>query len=276
MQSDSLLLTALCTLRSKVAHLDVFALDISDLVLGFWLLCNQLVSLFSFILMSHLIRVVNVCVQLWHPCGRWREGKNFIQSLPLPLSIIQPCVSPLPRVAWKTKPVCLSYNKDQPRWTIRANGRQQSFLRIPLNFIDADTKFFPNTNIYTNEIKENTKNENSMSNLKEGLIRLFTLAHCSALFLHHNYFGNESFSLVSDSSLFSVLLFQWDNRKVNCYSTGFFFYLKGSLHYFIKCCSPRPSVLEVNFAVLVLFQTLNMIEVFDCCDLKFLKTNTKV
>lgn len=195
------------------------------------------------------------------------EGKGGIpshqlHSSPLPLSIIQPGVSPLPQVKWKIKPICSSYDKDQPKWTIRVNGRKQSFLRIPLNFHNADIEFFSNTNIYTNEIKE-------ISNFKEGLIILFTLAHCSALFLHHSYFGNKNFLLVSDRSQFSVLFFQWDNWRVSCYLTDFFFYLKDSFHYFTKCCASRPFVFEMNVAVLVLFQTLNMIAVFDCCDLKF-------
>lgn len=76
------------------------------------------------------------------------------------------------------------------------------------------TEFFPNTNIYKNEIKEKTNNTNSRSNLKERPITLFISAHCSTLFLHHSYFGNENFFLVSDNSLFSLqqegkLLLNW-------------------------------------------------------------------
>lgn len=151
-------------------------------------LYNQLESLFSSILMSHFIMAENIYVQLWHPWAPWREGRYFIQSLLLPISITQPCVSPVPWVKWKINPVYFSYNKDQPRWTIRANGRQQYFLRIPLNSIDADIKFFPDTNIYTNEIKEKTKNANSRSNLKEKLVTLFTFSSAQ-LFWEWKFFA---------------------------------------------------------------------------------------
>lgn len=97
------------------------------------------------------------------------------------------------------------------------------FFKNSTEFSDADMEFSPNTSIYTNEIKDKTKNANSRSNLKEGRITLFTLTRCSALFLHHSYFENENFLLVLVSSSFSVSLFQWDKWRVSYYSTGFFF-----------------------------------------------------
>lgn len=110
-----------------VAHCHVCALDINDLVFGLWLLCSYLGSLLFFILVLHLIIAAYPVVFLE---GKGDISSRKLQSLLLPLGIIQPCVFLLPWVKWKIKHICLSYNKDQPRWTIRANGRKQSFLRI--------------------------------------------------------------------------------------------------------------------------------------------------
>lgn len=60
--SDSPLLTAFCTHSGCTPWF--FALASNDLTLLLWLLCNQPGSLFSFILMSHLLITVNDDVQL--------------------------------------------------------------------------------------------------------------------------------------------------------------------------------------------------------------------
>lgn len=94
--------------------------------------------------------------------------------------------------------------------------------------------------------------------------------------LHYSYFGNKNCLLVSVSSSFSVSLFQWDSwqgkvllKVTICDRLASFYISKIHLHFFTKWCAPGPFFLKVNFAVLVFFQTLHIIAVFDCYDLEF-------
>lgn len=48
--------------------------------------------------------------------------------------------------------------------------KKTMFFKNSTEFSDADMEFCPNTSIYTNGIIDKTKNANSRSNLKEGLV----------------------------------------------------------------------------------------------------------